>query len=146
MIWFHVYHDSLGQNRFYAPGVGAPRIADNFGNYAKIDNAHNITPPSSLSSKGTWVGVEENNNTQIMTKELVENSKHYFENYQLEFDKQIDSNNYKTKLEFREYLELLNQILFSGEIFLDDKWNRENSFDYLNNKFNNIIIKTNSNK
>jgi len=62
----YVYHDSLGQNRFYAPGVGAPRIADNFGNYAKIDNAHNITPPSSLSSKGTWVGVEENNNTQII--------------------------------------------------------------------------------
>jgi hypothetical protein len=87
-----------------------------------------------------------NNNTQIITEELVENSKYYFENYQLEFDKQIDSNNYKTKLEFREYLELLNQILFSGEIFLDDKWNRENSFDYLNNKFNNIIIKTNSNK
>mgnify|MGYP003626103613 FL=1 len=87
-----------------------------------------------------------NNNTQIMTEELVENSKHYFENYQLEFNKQIELNNYKTKLEFREYLELLNQILFSGEIFLDDKWNRENSFDYLNNKFNNIIIKTNSNK
>ena len=87
-----------------------------------------------------------NNNTQIMTEELVENSKHYFENYQLEFNKQIDSNNYKTKLEFKEYLELLNEILFSGEIFLDDKWNRENSFDYLNNKFNNIIIKTNSNK
>ena len=85
-----------------------------------------------------------NNNTQIITKELVENSKHYFENYQLEFDKQIDSNNYKTKLEFREYLELLNQILFSGEIYLDDKWNRENNFDYLNNKFN--IIIENSNK
>ena len=84
-----------------------------------------------------------NNNTQIMTKELVENSKHYFENYQLEFNKQIELNNYKTKLEFREYLELLNQILFSGEIFLDDKWNRENSFDYLNNKFNNIIEKSN---
>lgn len=83
-----------------------------------------------------------NNNIQIMTKELVENSKHYFENYQLEFNKQIELNNYKTKLEFREYLELLNQILFSGEIFLDDKWNRENSFDYLDNKFNNIIIKT----
>ena len=84
-----------------------------------------------------------NNNTQIMTEELVENSKHYFENYQLEFNKQIDSNNYKTKLVFREYLELLNQILFSGEIFLDDKWNRENSFDYLNNKFNIIISKSN---
>tara|TARA_B110000114_G_C14994936_1_gene358195 strand:+ start:332 stop:601 length:270 start_codon:yes stop_codon:yes gene_type:complete len=84
-----------------------------------------------------------NNNTQIMTKELVENSKHYFENYQLEFNKQIELNNYKTKLEFREYLELLNQILFSGEIFLDDKWNRENSFDYLDNKFNNIIQKSN---
>ena len=84
-----------------------------------------------------------NNNTQIMTEELVENSKHYFENYQLEFNKQIDSNNYKTKLEFIEYLELLNQILFSGEIFLDDKWNRENSFDYLNNKFNIIISKSN---
>ena len=83
-----------------------------------------------------------NNNTQIMTEELVENSKHYFENYQLEFNKQIELNNYKTKLEFREYLELKNQILFSGEIFLDDKWNRENSFDYLNNKFNHIIIKT----
>ena len=83
-----------------------------------------------------------NNNTKIMTEELVENSKHYFENYQLEFNKQIELNNYKTKLEFREYLELLNQILFSGEIFLDDKWNRENSFDYLNNKFNHIIIKT----
>jgi hypothetical protein len=87
-----------------------------------------------------------NNNTQIMTKELVENSKHYFENYQLEFNKQIELNNYKTKLDFREYLELRNQIMFEGEIFLDDKWNRENSFDYLNNKFNNIIIKTNSNK
>ena len=36
-----------------------------------------------------------NNNTQIITKELVENSKHYFENYHLEFNKQIDSNNYK---------------------------------------------------
>ena len=84
-----------------------------------------------------------NNNTQIMTKELVENSKHYFENYQLEFNKQIELNNYKTKLEFREYLELLNQILFSGEIFLDDKWNRENSFDYLDNKFRNIIQKSN---
>ena len=84
-----------------------------------------------------------NNNIQIMTKELVENSKHYFENYQLEFNKQIELNNYKTKLEFREYLELLNQILFSGEIFLDDKWNRENSFDYLDNKFRNIIQKSN---
>ena len=31
-----------------------------------------------------------NNNTQIMTEELVENSKHYFENYQLEFNKQIE--------------------------------------------------------
>lgn len=82
------------------------------------------------------------NKNNILTKELVENSKHYFENYQLEFNKQIDSNNYKTKLEFREYLELLNQILFSGEIFLNDKWNRENSFDYLHNKFNHIIIKT----
>ena len=60
-----------------------------------------------------------------------------------QFNKQIDSNNYKTKLEFREYLELLNQILFSGEIFLDDKWNRENSFNYLNNKFNIIISKSN---
>jgi hypothetical protein len=87
-----------------------------------------------------------NNNTQIMTEELIENSKHYFEKHEYEFNKQIELNNYKTKLEFREYLELLNQILFSGEIFLDDKWNRENSFDYLNNKFNNIIIKTNSNK
>ena len=87
-----------------------------------------------------------NNNTQIITEELVENSKYYFENYQLEFDKQIELNNYKTKLDFREYLELRNQIMFEGEIFLDDKWNRENSFDYLNNKFNNIIIKTNSNK
>ena len=83
-----------------------------------------------------------NNNTQIMTEELVENSKHYFENYQLEFNKQIDSNNFKTKLEFREYLELLNRILFSGEMYLDDKWNRENSFDYLDNKFINIIINT----
>ena len=83
-----------------------------------------------------------NNNTQIMTEELVENSKHYFENYQLEFNKQIELTNYKTKLDFREYLELLNEILFSGEIFLDDKWNRENSFDYLNNKFNHIIFKT----
>tara|TARA_B110000971_G_scaffold215269_1_gene248473 strand:+ start:774 stop:1049 length:276 start_codon:yes stop_codon:yes gene_type:complete len=87
-----------------------------------------------------------NNNTQIITEELVENSKYYFENYQLEFNKQIELNNYKTKLDFREYLELRNQIMFEGEIFLDDKWNRENSFDYLNNKFNNIIIKTNSNK
>ena len=83
-----------------------------------------------------------NNNTQIMTEELVENSKHYFENYQLEFNKQIELTNYKTKLEFREYLELLNQILFSGEMYLDDKWNRENSFDYLGNKFNHIIFKT----
>ena len=83
-----------------------------------------------------------NNNTQIMTEELVENSKHYFENYQLEFNKQIELTNYKTKLEFREYLELLNRILFSGEMYLDDKWNRENSFDYLDNKFINIIINT----
>jgi len=83
-----------------------------------------------------------NNNTQIMTEELLKNSKHYFENYQLEFNKQIDLNNYKTKLEFREYLELLNQILLCGEIFLDDKWNRENNFDYLHNKFNHIIFNT----
>lgn len=82
-------------------------------------------------------------NNKILTKELVEKSKHTFKKYELEFNKQINSNNYKTKLEFREYLELLNQILFSGEIFLDDKWNRENSFDYLNNKFNNIISKSN---
>lgn len=62
----YVYHDYLGQNRFYSPGVGAPRVADNFGNYAQIINSHNITPPSSLSSKGTWLNVEENNNTQII--------------------------------------------------------------------------------
>jgi len=62
----YVFHDALGQNRFYSPGVGNPKIADNIGNCALIKNAHTSAANSYLDNKSTWAIQEEDYNTQII--------------------------------------------------------------------------------
>tara|TARA_B110000967_G_C18878931_1_gene559886 strand:+ start:2199 stop:2456 length:258 start_codon:yes stop_codon:yes gene_type:complete len=82
-------------------------------------------------------------NNKIYNQELVNKSLNTFSKFENQFNKFIENenkiNNFKTKLEFKIYLELRNQILFSGEIYLDLKWNIENNWDYLDLKYSRMF-------
>jgi hypothetical protein len=82
-------------------------------------------------------------NNKIYNQELVNKSLNTFSKFENQFNKFIENenkiNNFKTKLEFKTYLELRNQILFSGEIYLDLKWNIENNWDYLDLKYSRMF-------
>ena len=59
--------------------------------------------------------------------------------YEERFEKYLDNHLHEERLlmisEFKYYLKCKDEILFSGEVWRDYKWEKENGWNYLNNKY-----------
>ena len=59
--------------------------------------------------------------------------------YEGKFEKYLDNHLYEERLlmisEFKYYLKCRDEILFSGEVWRDYKWEKENGWNYLNHKY-----------
>lgn len=59
--------------------------------------------------------------------------------YEEKFKKYLDNHLHEERLlmisEFKHFLKCKDEILFGGEVWRDYKWEKENGWNYLNNKY-----------